>query len=46
MANSRDFKKLLQAWKGWHDEAPKNMKTFYVRYVELYNEKAKAMGNI
>lgn len=39
-----DFDKLLKVWKGWHDESTKEMKSYYERYVVLYNKKAKDMG--
>ncbi len=43
MAQSRDPKELLEAWKGWHAIAPP-MKPKYARFVELGNKGAKELG--
>jgi peptidyl-dipeptidase A len=43
LANSRDPKELLAAWKGWHAIAPP-MKKRYTRMVELSNQGAREMG--
>ena len=44
LATSTNFTLLLEAWKGWYDEAPKKMKPLYMQYVKIYNEKARDMG--
>jgi peptidyl-dipeptidase A len=43
LADSRDPKELLDAWKGWHAIAPP-MRDKYKRYVELANQGAREMG--
>jgi peptidyl-dipeptidase A len=43
LANSRDPKELLAAWRGWHTIAPP-MRQRYIRLVELGNQGAKEMG--
>jgi peptidyl-dipeptidase A len=43
LATSRDFGELVEAWKGWHAIAVP-MREKYVRYVELANQGAKAIG--
>ncbi len=40
---SRDYDELLDAWKGWHDQA-KSLREDYVRFVELANEGARELG--
>lgn len=44
LATSTDFTLMLKAWKGWYDEAPKAMKPLYIKYVDIYNAKARDMG--
>jgi peptidyl-dipeptidase A len=43
MAESRDPKRLLQVWEGWHAIAPP-MKNDYARFVELANKGARELG--
>jgi peptidyl-dipeptidase A len=43
MAESRDPKKLLDAWIGWHAIA-RPMRQDFARYVELANKGAKELG--
>ena len=43
MAESRDPKELLAAWKGWHAISPP-MRADYARYVELGNKGARELG--
>uniref|UniRef100_A0A8C3KJA8 Angiotensin-converting enzyme n=1 Tax=Calidris pygmaea TaxID=425635 RepID=A0A8C3KJA8_9CHAR len=44
MATSRDYDKLLFAWKGWRDASGKKIKNNYKRYVELSNKAAVLNG--
>ncbi len=43
MANSRDPKELLEAWRGWHAIA-KPIRPDFVRYVALANKGARELG--
>ena len=43
METSRDPKRLLEVWHGWHDVS-KPMRTDYSRFVELTNEGAHELG--
>jgi peptidyl-dipeptidase A len=43
MQTSRDPKKLLDVWQGWHSIA-RPMKADYVRFVDLTNEGARELG--
>jgi len=43
MAESRDEKKLREAWEGWHTISPP-MRKDYARFVELSNVGAKELG--
>jgi peptidyl-dipeptidase A len=43
MAESRDPKRLLEVWRGWHTISPA-MKQDYARFVELSNEGARELG--
>ena len=43
MATSRDPKRLLEVWDGWHSIGPP-MKTDYTRFVELSNIGARELG--
>src|ERR1051326_2669540 len=43
LADSRDEKKLRQAWEGWHTISPP-MKKDYARFVKLSNKGAKELG--
>jgi len=43
METSRDPKRLLEVWRGWHEVA-KPMRNDYVRFVELMNEGARELG--
>jgi peptidyl-dipeptidase A len=44
LEKSRDYDELLDAWKGWHESAGRPLRADYVRYVELANEGARALG--
>ncbi|XP_009882130.1 PREDICTED: angiotensin-converting enzyme [Charadrius vociferus] len=44
MATSRDYDRLLFAWKGWRDASGKKIKSNYKRYVELSNKAAVLNG--
>lgn len=44
MAESRDYDKLLFAWKGWRDSAGKALREQYTKYVELANRAARLNG--
>jgi peptidyl-dipeptidase A len=43
MAESRDPKRLQEVWEGWHTISPP-MKKEYVRFAELSNKGAQALG--
>ena len=43
MQNSRDPRRLLEVWRGWH-AIGRPMKADYVRFVELTNEGARELG--
>ncbi|MFN8058351.1 MAG: M2 family metallopeptidase [Vicinamibacterales bacterium] len=43
MAESRDPKRLLDLWRGWHAQATP-MRPRYARFVELSNKGAREMG--
>ena len=43
LEKSRDYDELLDAWKGWHDQA-RGLRADYTRYVELANEGARELG--
>jgi peptidyl-dipeptidase A len=43
MEKSRNYDELLDAWKGWHDQA-RALRTDYVRFRELSNEGARELG--
>ena len=43
LEKSRDYGELLDAWKGWHDQA-RGLRADYTRYVELANEGARELG--
>jgi peptidyl-dipeptidase A len=43
LATSRDPNRLKEAWLGWHAQSPA-YKADYVKYVELSNKGARAMG--
>jgi peptidyl-dipeptidase A len=43
LAESRDPKRLQEVWEGWHTISPP-MKNEYVRFVELSNKGAQALG--
>jgi peptidyl-dipeptidase A len=43
LETSRDYDELLEAWKGWHDQA-RGLRGDYQRYVELANEGARELG--
>jgi peptidyl-dipeptidase A len=43
MRTSRDPKKLLEVWRGWHTVSPE-MRDDYTRFVSLMNQGAKELG--
>src|SRR6185369_9138960 len=43
MATSRDPKRLLEVWEGWHTISPP-MRADYARFVELSNKGARELG--
>ena len=43
LEKSRDYDELLDAWKGWHDQA-RNLRDDYTGYVKLANEGARELG--
>jgi peptidyl-dipeptidase A len=43
LATSRDPNRLKEVWLGWHAQSP-SYKDDYVKYVELSNKGARAMG--
>ncbi|WP_334130665.1 M2 family metallopeptidase [Silanimonas lenta] len=43
LASNRDYEAQLEAWEGWHTISVP-MRRDYVRFVELTNEGARAMG--
>jgi peptidyl-dipeptidase A len=43
MQTSRDPRRLLEVWRGWHGTAPPT-KPLYQRFVELTNEGARELG--
>ncbi|HEX5651189.1 MAG TPA: M2 family metallopeptidase [Steroidobacteraceae bacterium] len=43
LEKSRDYDELLDAWKGWHDQA-RSLRADYERYVELANAGAHELG--
>jgi peptidyl-dipeptidase A len=43
LEKSRDYDELLDAWKGWHDQA-RGLRSDYVRFTELANEGAQTLG--
>lgn len=46
MANSRDFEELLYTWRSWRDNIGHEIRPKYVKYMELVNEAAMAIGNL
>ena len=44
MAKSRDYNKLLFAWKGWRDAVGPKMKPLYKEFVEIVNLGAREHG--
>jgi peptidyl-dipeptidase A len=43
LEQSRNYDELLDAWKGWHDQA-RGLRPDYVRFTELANEGARTLG--
>ncbi len=43
LEESRNYDELLDAWKGWHDQA-RSLRPDYVRFTELANEGARELG--
>ncbi|MBV9344399.1 MAG: M2 family metallopeptidase [Gammaproteobacteria bacterium] len=43
LASSRNYRELLEAWKGWHDVGA-SMRADYVEFVALANEGARELG--
>ncbi|RNA14455.1 angiotensin-converting enzyme-like [Brachionus plicatilis] len=44
LKDSRDYEKLLWAWKGWHDQTGPKMRHIYARTVEINNKASKENG--
>jgi len=44
MANSRDFEELLYTWRSWRDNIGHEIRPKYIKYMELVNEAAMAIG--
>lgn len=44
MANSRDFEELLYTWRSWRDNVGHEIRPKYIKYMELVNEAAMAIG--
>ena len=44
MAQSRDYKKLLWAWKSWREVTGKQMKPIFTKMATLLNESAVENG--
>lgn len=44
MANSRDFEELLYTWRSWRDNIGHEIRPKYIKYTELVNEAAMAIG--
>ena len=44
LANSRDYDRLLFAWKGWRDAVGPRVRGLYKEFVELKNKGAKENG--
>jgi peptidyl-dipeptidase A len=40
LKSSRDYDKILFAWKGWHDATGPKMRSIYTRIVDIYNRGA------
>ncbi|XP_075436513.1 angiotensin-converting enzyme [Ascaphus truei] len=45
LAKSRDYDELLFAWKGWRDSSGKQIRSKFMRYVELSNKAARLNGH-
>ncbi|MBK6351054.1 MAG: M2 family metallopeptidase [Proteobacteria bacterium] len=43
LEESRNYDELLDAWKGWHDQA-RGLRPDYVRFTDLANEGARTLG--
>lgn len=41
MKNSRDYNKLIWAWKGWHDQTGPRMRQIYTQTVQIQNKGAR-----
>lgn len=44
MRNSRDYNRLLWAWKGWHDATGPKMRDIYTQTISLRNNAARENG--
>lgn len=44
MASSRNYKQLLYAWEGWHNEAGAPLREDYEKFVNLSNKASEADG--
>ncbi len=44
LTESRDPKKLLAAWQGWHDSTGRAVRPFYEKFVPLANEGVRGIG--
>jgi peptidyl-dipeptidase A len=43
LEQSRDYDELVEAWRGWHDQA-RGLRPDFERYVELGNQGARELG--
>jgi peptidyl-dipeptidase A len=43
LEKSRDYDELLDAWRGWHDQA-RALRNDYTRFTELANEGSRTLG--
>lgn len=46
MANSRDFEELLYTWRSWRENIGYKIRPKYIKYTELVNEAAIAIGTV
>ena len=44
MRDSRDYKQLLYAWKGWHDATGPKMRNIFGQTVQILNKSARENG--
>ncbi|XP_045110504.1 angiotensin-converting enzyme-like isoform X5 [Portunus trituberculatus] len=41
MANSRNYSELLEIWKGWRESVSREIKPYYLQYLDLMNKMAR-----